>query len=185
MERSSGRPGDGGDFHSVVVKINRCAKVMKGGRRFSFSALVVAGDGRGRVGMGFGKANEVPNAVEKGEKDARKSLQEVRMLGDTIPHLVRAKSGSSRVVLIPAAPGTGIIAGPAVRAVVELAGIRNILTKAHGSTNPVNLVKATMLAVSRLRSRQEIEAARGVEIDPLPPEKWANPAPRAKERETA
>lgn len=172
------------DTPSVVVKINRCAKVQKGGRRFSFSALVVAGDRRGKVGIGFGKANEVPGAVEKAEKDARKSLRPVVLLGETIPHPVTAKVGASKVLLMPAAPGTGIIAGAAVRAVVELAGVRNILTKAYGSTNPVNLVQATMRAMEMLRSRQELEQARGVGLEPFPAEAWVSHAPRTKERET-
>ena len=177
-------PGDS-DIPSVVVKINRCAKVQKGGRRFSFSALVVAGDRRGKVGIGFGKANEVPGAVEKAEKDARKSLRPVVLLGETIPHPVTAKMGASKVLLMPAAPGTGIIAGTAVRAVVELAGVRNILTKAYGSTNPINLVQATMKAMEQLRSRQDMEAARGVALDPFPAEGWVAHTPRQKEREPA
>jgi small subunit ribosomal protein S5 len=162
-----------GDLQDVVVKINRCAKVMRGGRRFSFSALVVIGDQQGRVGVGFGKANEVPASVEKANKDARKNVQDVTLTGGTIPHPVEGRAGASRVRMLPAAPGTGVVAGGAVRAVVELAGVHDILTKAYGSTNPVNLVKATINALSQLRSRQQVEAIRGVTLEPLPPEAWS------------
>ena len=184
MSREMQAPGPG-DMRDVVVKINRCAKVMKGGRRFSFSALVVVGDGNGRVGVGFGKANEVPASVEKATKDARKSIRQVKVLGGTIPHPVEGKSGSSRVRMLPAAPGTGIIAGGAVRAVIELAGVQNVLTKAYGSTNPVNLVKAAMRALEQCRTRQDVEALRGVTLEPLAPEAWAQQAPKTKERDPA
>ncbi|MHC5021290.1 MAG: 30S ribosomal protein S5 [Planctomycetota bacterium] len=169
-----------GDLQDVVVKINRCAKVMRGGRRFSFSALVVIGDQQGRVGVGFGKANEVPASVEKANKDARKNVQDVTLVGGTIPHPIEGRCGASRVRLLPAAPGTGVVAGGAVRAVVELAGVRDILTKAYGSTNPVNLVKATVQALTSLRSRQQVEAVRGVTLEPLAPEAWAGAAPKEK-----
>src|SRR5438105_12737987 len=128
-----------------VVKIRRCAAVVKGGRRFSFNALVVVGDQHGRVAWGYGKANEVPPAVEKASKDAQESMRRqprIQMKGATIPHRVMGRFGSSRVVLVPAGPGTGVKAGPGVRDVLEACGIHNILTKAHGSTNPINLVKA-------------------------------------------
>ena len=184
MARDSFR-SEPGDLQDVVVKINRCAKVMRGGRRFSFSALVVVGDGNGRVGVGFGKANEVPASVEKANKDARKNILEVRLVGGTIPHPIEGRAGASRVRLLPAAPGTGIIAGGAVRAVVELVGIQNILTKAYGSTNPVNLVKATLSALQNLRNRQDVEALRGVTLEPLRPEAWQQAAPKQKEQEEA
>src|SRR6266568_6220718 len=130
-----------------VVKIRRCAAVVKGGRRFSFNALVVVGDRHGKVAWGYGKANEVPPAVEKAVKDAQETMRRqkrVQMKGETIPHRVIGRFGSSRVILVPAGPGTGVKAGPGVRDVLEACGIRNILTKVHGSTNPINLVKATI-----------------------------------------
>jgi len=147
-----------------VVKITRCAAVVKGGRRFSFSALVTLGDQAGVVGFGFGKAKAVPNAVEKGVKDARKRLVRVPLVNTTIPHEVTGHYCTSKVVLIPAAPGTGVIAGKAVRAVLEAAGVRDILTKAYGSTNPVNLVKATFDGLAQLRTRKQAEKLRGVKI---------------------
>jgi small subunit ribosomal protein S5 len=145
----------------TVVKINRCAAVVKGGRRFSFSALVTVGDQAGVVGFGFGKAKEVPNAVEKAVKDGRKRLVRIPMVGTTIPHEVAGHFSASKVVLVPAAPGTGVIAGSAVRAVLEAAGIRDILTKAFGSTNPVNLVKATFDGLAQLRTRRTVQKLRG------------------------
>jgi small subunit ribosomal protein S5 len=151
-------------LEETVVKVNRCAKVVKGGRRFSFSALVVLGNKAGRVGVGFGKAKEVPSAVEKAVKDARKSLDVVHLKDNTIHHAITGRFGASRVRLIPAAPGTGIIAGASVRAVVEAAGVKDLLTKAYGSANPVNLVKATLVGLTSIRSRDEAEKLRGVKI---------------------
>lgn len=151
-------------LEETVIKVNRCSKVVKGGRRFSFSALVVLGNKSGRVGLGFGKAKEVPSAVDKGFKDARKTLKVVNLKGTTIPHAVSGRFGSSTVRLIPAAPGTGIIAGATVRAVVESAGVKDILTKAYGSTNPVNLAKATLQGLTSIRSQTEVENLRGVKI---------------------
>ncbi len=142
-----------------VVKISRVAKVIKGGRHLSFNAVVVVGDGQGHVGVGMGKADAVPDAVRKGANQARKNMLAVPLKGSTIPHEVRAKFGSSQVWLKPAAPGTGVIAGSSVRAVLELAGIRDILTKAYHSTNPVNCVKATFKALSMLKD-PEAEIAR-------------------------
>src|SRR5262245_20853268 len=152
---------------SRVVKIRRCAAVVKGGRRFSFNALVVVGDQKGKVACGYGKANEVPPAVEKAEKDAENTLRRqprVSLRGDTIPHRVVGKFGRSRVILVPAGPGTGVKAGPGVRDVLELCGVRNILTKVHGSSNPINLVKATIAGLLELRTRKEVEELRGVTL---------------------
>lgn len=146
------------------MKVNRCAKVMKGGRRFSFSALVVVGDRHGSVGVGFGKAKEVPAAVEKAVKDAHKNLMEVDLKRGSIEHQVLGRFGAARVKLLPAAPGTGIIAGATVRSVLELAGVRDILTKSMGSNNPVNLVKATLAGLMGVRSRRTVEKLRGVTI---------------------
>ena len=151
-------------FEESVVKINRCAKVMKGGRRFSFSALVVLGNRSGTVAFGFGKAREVPSAVEKGVKDAKKNLFQVALRGTTIEHQITGRYGASLVRLIPAAPGTGIIAGPAVRAVLELAGVKDVLTKSYGSTNPVNIVKATIEGLKAVRSREQTAQLRGVSL---------------------
>ncbi len=153
-----------GELIDKVVKIRRCAAVVKGGRRFSFTALVVVGDGRGKVGWGYGKAKEVPPAVEKAIKDGSRNLRDVPMTGTTIPHQVQAHMGAARVVLVPAAPGTGVIAGNAVRSVCEACGIRDILTKSYGSTNPINLVKATIKALTELRSQTEVERLRGVSL---------------------
>jgi len=150
-----------------VVKIRRCAAVVKGGRRFSFNALVVVGDQHGRVAWGYGKANEVPPAVEKASKDAQESMRRqarIQMKGVTIPHRVIGKFGGSRVILVPAGPGTGVKAGPGVRDVLELCGIRNILTKVHGSANPINLVKATIDGLQQLRTRDEVARLRGVTL---------------------
>ncbi len=153
-----------GGLESAVVRIYRCSKVVKGGRTFSFGALVIAGDRQGNVGVGYGKANEVPPAVEKATKDARKNLVKVHLRGGTIPHQVTGRAGASTVVLAPARPGTGVTAGKSVRPVLELAGITDILTKAYGSTSPKNLVKATLNALRSLQSPEEVAAFRGVEL---------------------
>ncbi|MEK7822248.1 MAG: 30S ribosomal protein S5 [Planctomycetota bacterium] len=150
-------------IEDTVVAINRCTAVTKGGKSLSFSALVVAGDGQGQVGFGFGKAREVPSAVTKASKDARKSMANVLLKGDTIPHEVWGRYRASRVYMRPAAPGTGIKAGAAARAVLELAGVRNILTKCYGSRNPMNVVKATLEGLKGLRSIEEVNSLRGVQ----------------------
>jgi small subunit ribosomal protein S5 len=147
-----------------VVQINRVAKVVKGGRRFSFSAVVIVGDGQGHVGAGLGKAGEVPEAIRKGVEDAKKNLIKIPMVGTTIPHEVRSEYAAAKVLLKPASQGTGVIAGGSVRAVVEAAGVRDILTKVHGSTNPVNVVRATIEALRDLSSAEEISARRGVPV---------------------
>ena len=153
------------EFVDKVVKIKRCAAVVKGGRRFSFAAMVVVGDTKGRVGWGYGKANEVPPSVEKANKQATRSMINVTLVDEgTIPHTVKGRFGAARVILIPAGPGTGIIAGEAVRSVCEAAGITNILTKSFGSNNPVTLVKATFDGLNQLRTQQEIERLRGVSL---------------------
>jgi small subunit ribosomal protein S5 len=162
------RPRDRGrgdsEFQDRVVEIRRVAKVVKGGRRFNFSALVVVGDGKGRVGVGLGKANTVPAAIGKGQDRAKANMFQVPMRNTTIPHEVLGKFESSSVMLKPASEGTGVIAGGAVRAVMELAGIRDVLTKALGSTTAVNLVQATIDGLKQLRSKADIEQMRGVKI---------------------
>lgn len=153
-----------GELTENVVKIKRCSAVVKGGRRFSFAAMVVVGDNKGKVGWGYGKANEVPPSVEKARKEGMRSMITVPMEGSTIPHKVTGVFGGSRVVLVPASDGTGVIAGQAVRAVCEAAGIHNILTKSFGSNNPVPLVKATIAALEQLRPKSEVERLRGVTL---------------------
>jgi small subunit ribosomal protein S5 len=166
MARERSEPRQDG-LEDRVVKIRRCAAVVKGGRRFSFNALVVVGDNNGRVAAGYGKANEVPPAVEKaikeGEAQARRA-RKVQLRGTTIPHRVIGRYGASRVIMVPAGPGTGVKAGPGVREVLQAAGIQNILTKTHGSTNPINLVKATLQGLAQLRTREEVARLRGVAI---------------------
>ena len=152
-------------LEDTVVKIFRCAKVVKGGRRFSFAALVVVGDRKGTVGMGYGRANEVPMAVEKGVKDAKKNLQKIVLVGKTIPHQVTGKYEATKIMLVPASPGTGVIAGSSARAVLEYAGVQDILTKVYGSTSAKNVVKATMNGLLKLRSKETIEFLRGVTIE--------------------
>jgi len=147
-----------------TVAVKRCATVVKGGRRFSFAAMVVAGDGHGKVGWGYGKANEVPPSVEKAQKLAMRNMSLVPLEQGTIPHRVQGRFGSAKVVLLPAGAGTGVIAGASVRAVCEAAGIKNILTKSLGSTNPVLLVKATIAALQSLRTQQDVERLRGVTL---------------------
>ena len=153
-----------GELIDRVVKIKRCAAVVKGGRRFSFAAMVVVGNGHGKVGWGYGKANEVPPSVEKASKQATREMIDVPLVNGTLPHQIKGQFGAAKVILIPAGPGTGVIAGAAVRAVCEAAGITDILTKSFGTNNPVTLVKATMEALGKLRTRQDVERLRGVTL---------------------
>ena len=155
---------DDSPFEDDVVKVYRCSTVVKGGRRFSFAGLVVVGDRNGQVGIGYGKANEVPPAVEKGIKEARRCVETVNLWGTTVPHEVVGRFGATKVVLIPARRGTGVIAAAAVRSVLELAGVQDVLTKIHGSTSAKNVVKATMNALRSMKSREAIEALRGVPV---------------------
>jgi small subunit ribosomal protein S5 len=163
--RDKPKDGKGSDLTEKVVYVNRCAKVVKGGRRFSFSALIVVGDQKGQVGYGFGKANEVADAIKKGTEMARKSMIKICMRQSTIPHEVEGAFGGGRVLLKPASPGTGVVAGGGVRAVVEAAGIRDILSKSLGSSNMANVVKATLNGLRQLRPREQIMLRRGFKVD--------------------
>ena len=153
-----------GDGQEKVIQIRRCACVVKGGRRFSFTALIVTGDQKGKTAYGYDKGIEVPLAVDKAVRSSNRHTIRVPLVGKTIPHQVEGRFGASRVLLLPAAPGTGVIAGASVRAVLESAGVHDILTKARGSTNPLNMVKATMNALSKLRTREDIARLRGVQL---------------------
>jgi small subunit ribosomal protein S5 len=165
-----GRYSSGGERSELadrVVRVNRVAKVVKGGRKFSFSALIVVGDMNGRVGAGIGKAKEVTEAIRKGMEVAKRNMITIPMVGTTIPHEVRLKWGSARIMLKPAAPGTGVISGGAMRAVIETAGIKDILTKSHGTNNPINTVRATLAALQQLRTAQQVAELRGKEVEQI------------------
>ena len=167
MYNRGGRDRDNQGFEEAVVRINRVAKVVKGGKRFSFSALVVVGDKKGRVGFAIGKAGEVPEAIRKGVEQARKALITVPMVEKTIPHQVNVQVGSGHVMLKPASPGTGVIAGGAMRAVLELAGIHDIVTKSLGTNNPINVVLATFEALSSLKTAEKVAQLRGKTVQEL------------------
>ena len=162
MAKANDQPNDGSVER--VLKIKRCAAVVKGGRRFSFAALVVVGDAKGKVGYGYGKANEVPPSVQKAQKQANREVMQVPLVDGSIPHVVIGRYGAAKVILLPASPGTGIIAGPAVRSVCEACGIKDILTKSFSSNNPSVLVKATFNALKQLRTREDVERLRGVNL---------------------
>jgi len=159
--------GERSDLSDRVVRVNRVSKVVKGGRKFSFSALIVVGDMNGRVGAGIGKAREVTEAIRKGMDVAKRNMITVPMVGTTIPHEVRLKWGAARIMLKPAAPGTGVISGGAMRAVIETAGIKDILTKSHGTNNPINTVRATLAALQQLKTAQQIAELRGKEVEQI------------------
>ena len=166
--------GERSELADRVVRVNRVAKVVKGGRKFSFSALIVVGDMNGRVGAGIGKAREVTEAIRKGMEVAKRNMITVPMVGTTIPHEVRLKLGAAKIMLKPAAPGTGVISGGAMRAVIETAGIKDILTKSHGTNNPINTVRATLAALQQLRTAQQIADLRGKEVEQIVGRRLAN-----------